>query len=83
MSRRLTVDVDAVAGCQARLQVAAHCRGVRVLEMGQLIAGPFGGQLLGYVLDASNLLGSDVAHSHFGAEVIKIEPPGIGDPLGV
>ena len=28
--------------------------GVRVLEMGQLIAGPFGGQLLGYLLDASN-----------------------------
>ncbi|KAK2467399.1 hypothetical protein APHAL10511_000634 [Amanita phalloides] len=41
--------------------------GVRVLEMGQLIAGPFGGQLLG----------------QFGAEVIKIEPPGIGDPLRV
>lgn len=39
--------------------------GVRVLEMGQLIAGPFAGQML----------------AAFGAEVIKIEPPGRGDPL--
>ena len=39
--------------------------GVRVIEMGQLIAGPFCGKLLG----------------EFGAEVIKIEPPGTGDPL--
>jgi len=39
--------------------------GVRVIEMGQLIAGPFCGQLLG----------------DFGADVIKIEPPGEGDPL--
>lgn len=39
--------------------------GIRVLEMGQLLAGPFAGALLGY----------------FGAEVIKVEPPGTGDPL--
>ncbi|NDI87624.1 CaiB/BaiF CoA transferase family protein [Undibacterium crateris] len=39
--------------------------GVRVLEMGQLIAGPFAAKML----------------AEFGAEVIKIEPPGIGDPL--
>lgn len=39
--------------------------GVRVIELGQLIAGPFAGCMLGY----------------FGAEVIKIEPPGSGDPL--
>ena len=39
--------------------------GVRVLEMGQLIAGPFAGlQLAG-----------------FGAEVIKVEPPSGGDPM--
>lgn len=39
--------------------------GIRVLEMGQLMAGPFAGTLLGY----------------FGAEVIKVEPPGRGDPV--
>lgn len=39
--------------------------GIRVIELGQLIAGPFAGQLLG----------------HFGAEVIKVEPPGSGDPV--
>ncbi len=39
--------------------------GLRVVEMGQLIAGPFCGQLLG----------------DMGAEVIKIEPPGAGDPM--
>jgi crotonobetainyl-CoA:carnitine CoA-transferase CaiB-like acyl-CoA transferase len=36
--------------------------GVRVLELGQLIAGPFAGCILAY----------------FGAEVIKIEPSGRG-----
>jgi len=40
-------------------------RGVRVIEMGQLIAGPFAGKMLG----------------EFGADVIKIESPGSGDPL--
>lgn len=39
--------------------------GVRVLELGQLIAGPFCGQLLG----------------DMGADVIKVEPPGAGDPM--
>ena len=39
--------------------------GVRVLELGQLIAGPFAGKCL----------------AEFGAEVIKIEPPETGDPL--
>ena len=39
--------------------------GLKVIEMGQLIAGPFASKLLG----------------EFGAEVIKIEPPGVGDPL--
>jgi succinyl-CoA---D-citramalate CoA-transferase len=38
---------------------------VRVLEMGQLLAGPFCGQLLG----------------DFGAEVIKLEDPVRGDPM--
>ena len=39
--------------------------GLRVVEMGSLLAGPFCGQLLG----------------DFGAEVIKVEPPGKGDPM--
>lgn len=39
--------------------------GVRVIEVGQLLAGPFAGAMLAY----------------FGAEVIKIEPPGGGDPI--
>jgi crotonobetainyl-CoA:carnitine CoA-transferase CaiB-like acyl-CoA transferase len=39
--------------------------GIRVIEMGQLIAGPFCGQLLG----------------DMGADVVKIEAPGQGDPM--
>ncbi|HNB94840.1 MAG TPA: CoA transferase [Microthrixaceae bacterium] len=38
---------------------------LRVVEMGQLLAGPFCGQLL----------------ADFGADVIKLEPPGQGDPM--
>ena len=38
---------------------------LKVLELGQLIAGPFCGQLLG----------------DMGADVIKIEAPGAGDPM--
>ena len=38
---------------------------IKVLEMGSLIAGPFAGRLFG----------------DFGAEVIKVEPPKVGDPL--
>jgi crotonobetainyl-CoA:carnitine CoA-transferase CaiB-like acyl-CoA transferase len=41
--------------------------GVRVLELGQLMAGPFAGTLLAY----------------YGADVIKIEPPQGGDPVRV
>jgi len=40
-------------------------QGIRVIEMGQLIAGPFCGQLM----------------ADLGAEVIKIELPGKGDPI--
>ncbi|THJ31858.1 CoA transferase [Lampropedia aestuarii] len=40
-------------------------QGLRVVEMGQLIAGPFCGKTLG----------------DFGADIIKIEPPETGDPL--
>lgn len=39
--------------------------GIRVIEMGQLLAGPFTGSMLAY----------------FGAEVIKVEPPNGGDPI--
>ena len=39
--------------------------GLRVIEMGQLIAGPFCGQLM----------------ADHGAEVIKVEQPGVGDPM--
>jgi crotonobetainyl-CoA:carnitine CoA-transferase CaiB-like acyl-CoA transferase len=39
--------------------------GIRVVEMGQLIAGPFAAKIL----------------AEFGAQVIKIEPPVTGDPL--
>ena len=46
---------------------ARPLEGVRVVEMGSLLAGPFCGQLL----------------ADFGAEVIKIEPPGKGDPMRV
>lgn len=38
---------------------------LRVVELGTLLAGPYCGQLLG----------------DLGAEVIKVEPPGAGDPL--
>ena len=39
--------------------------GIKVVELGQLIAGPFASKTL----------------ADFGADVIKIEPPGEGDPL--
>jgi formyl-CoA transferase len=39
--------------------------GVKILELGQLIAGPFASKTL----------------ADFGAEVIKVEAPGLGDPL--
>lgn len=38
---------------------------IRVVELGQLLAGPFCGQLLG----------------DMGADVIKVEPPQVGDPM--
>lgn len=40
-------------------------QGIKVVELGQLIAGPFAAKTL----------------ADFGAEVIKVEPPGAGDPL--
>jgi formyl-CoA transferase len=43
----------------------AALAGLKVLELGQLIAGPFAAKTL----------------ADFGAEVVKVEPPGAGDPL--
>ena len=40
-------------------------QGLRVIELGQLIAGPFCGQLM----------------ADHGAEVIKVEQPELGDPM--
>lgn len=40
-------------------------KGLKVLELGQLIAGPFAGKTL----------------AEFGADVIKVEAAGVGDPL--
>ena len=51
--------LDAAAPTRGPLQ------GLKVLELGQLIAGPFAAKTL----------------ADFGAEVIKIEAPGAGDPL--
>ncbi|MCA1715917.1 MAG: CoA transferase [Actinobacteria bacterium] len=50
---------------EARNGAHSPLEGVRVVEMGSLLAGPFCGQLL----------------ADFGAEVIKVEPPGKGDPM--
>ncbi len=47
------------------MTATAPLAGYRVIELGQLLAGPFAGCLLGY----------------FGAEVIKVEPPDGGDPI--
>ncbi len=46
-------------------QAARPLDGIRVIEVGQLLAGPFTGSILGY----------------FGAEVIKVETPVTGDPI--
>jgi formyl-CoA transferase len=58
------MDKDRVTQQQAPAR-AGPLAGLKVLELGQLIAGPFAGKTL----------------ADFGAGVIKIEPPGAGDPL--
>ena len=45
--------------------MAEPLKGIRVIEFGQLLASPFTGTLLG----------------DFGADVIKVEPPGQGDAM--
>lgn len=47
------------------MSVTGPLDGIRVIEVGTLISGPFAGRLLG----------------DMGAEVVKIEPPGAPDPL--
>ena len=49
----------------ATIRTRGPLAGVRVLELGSFIAGPFSGQLLG----------------DYGADVVKVEPPGEGDPM--
>jgi formyl-CoA transferase len=50
---------------QSDISKDAPLKGIRVIEMGALIAGPYAASVL----------------AQFGAEVIKIETPGEGDPL--
>lgn len=49
----------------SKIKTSGALDGLKIVEMGQLIAGPFCGQLLG----------------DMGAEVVKIEPPEKGDPM--
>lgn len=58
MAEQTATDTDARKGPLSDL---------RLIEMGQLLAGPYCGQLMG----------------DFGAEVIKLEQPGAGDPMRV
>jgi formyl-CoA transferase len=51
----------------SRPQAKGPLTDIRVIELGQLIAGPFCGQLM----------------ADMGADVIKVEPPGKGDPMRV
>ena len=62
-------DVSEAVGARSRsrpdVDGPGPLAGVRVLELGMLLAGPFTGRLLG----------------DMGAEIIKVEPPGQPDPL--
>ncbi|WP_240181745.1 CoA transferase [Nocardioides sp. 616] len=50
---------------KSAMEAMGSLSGVRVIEAGQLLAGPF----------AATLMGDQ------GADVIKVEPPGVGDPM--
>src|SRR4051812_45885573 len=67
--RPMRLPAPAARDMRGRLPAVSHDRppldGVRVLELGSFIAGPFAGQLLG----------------DLGADVVKVEPPGTGDPM--
>jgi formyl-CoA transferase len=58
-------DTDTLAGAQDLARRERPLEGLRVLELGSLIAGPFATRIM----------------AEFGAEVIKVERPGAGDPL--
>lgn len=53
------------ADAEERSLPTGPLRGIKVIELGTLIAGPFGGRIL----------------AEFGADVIKVEPPKAGDPI--
>jgi formyl-CoA transferase len=58
---------DALSGARDLARRERPLEGLRVLELGSLIAGPFATRIM----------------AEFGAEVIKGERPGAGDPLRV
>jgi len=61
------IDTDALSGARDLARRERPLEGLRVLELGSLIAGPFATRIM----------------AEFGAEVIKVERPGAGDPLRV
>ena len=63
--RDLPGDRPTPAALPPAATAAGPLAGLKVLELGQLIAGPFAGKTL----------------ADFGADVVKVEPPGEGDPL--
>ncbi len=56
---------DPLAGARELARRERPLEGLRVLELGALIAGPFATRIM----------------AEFGAEVVKVERPGVGDPL--
>jgi formyl-CoA transferase len=61
----MTEQAVAAKGARPRADGPGPLAGVRVVELGMLLAGPFTGRLLG----------------DMGAEIIKVEPPGKPDPM--
>jgi formyl-CoA transferase len=61
----VTEPAVAAEGARPRADGPGPLAGVRVVELGMLLAGPFTGRLLG----------------DMGAEIIKVEPPGKPDPM--
>ncbi|MHA3700592.1 CaiB/BaiF CoA transferase family protein [Jatrophihabitans sp. YIM 134969] len=59
------VDTRPATPTRTTVPTGGALEGVRVVELGQLLAGPFAGHLL----------------ADLGARVIKVEPPGAGDPM--